>query len=162
MNLLYAHDPVVMTAAKAVGQHKRVRFVEDWKSHVASIYLIATNWPEYRQLMDNPTELSERYLTHELFQNIPNVRYLSVLISKASEKYGKQVHEVPYAQSVHGEAEIEAGSKSLRTSTQMGHNVSEMEARRRDVFKEIGLMTNSGTSSLMFAAEAAELQLVLK
>ncbi|MAH61027.1 MAG: NarL family transcriptional regulator [Legionellales bacterium] len=65
---------------------------------------------------------------------------------------------VPYAQSVHGEDEIKAVVEVLRTSTQMGKNVTEMENRVAKMFnKKFGLMTNSGTSSLMLAAEAAEL-----
>ncbi|MDA8958127.1 aminotransferase class V-fold PLP-dependent enzyme [Gammaproteobacteria bacterium] len=66
--------------------------------------------------------------------------------------------KVPYAQSVHGQAEIDAVVEVLKTSTQMGKNVTEMEQRVAEMFhKKYGLMTNSGTSSLMLAAEAAEL-----
>ena len=65
---------------------------------------------------------------------------------------------VPYAQSVHGQAEIDAVVEVLKTSTQMGKNVTEMEQRVAEMFnKKFGLMTNSGTSSLMLAAEVAEL-----
>tara|TARA_B100000989_G_scaffold297194_1_gene282273 strand:- start:18986 stop:20200 length:1215 start_codon:yes stop_codon:yes gene_type:complete len=65
---------------------------------------------------------------------------------------------VPYAQSVHGQAEIDAVVKVLKTSTQMGKNVTEMEQRVAKMFsKKYGLMTNSGTSSLMLAAEVADL-----
>tara|TARA_B100000787_G_scaffold110825_1_gene82458 strand:- start:7931 stop:9145 length:1215 start_codon:yes stop_codon:yes gene_type:complete len=65
---------------------------------------------------------------------------------------------VPYAQSVHGQEEIDAVVNVLQTSTQMGKNVTEMENKVAAMFnKKYGLMTNSGTSSLMLAAEAAEL-----
>jgi CDP-6-deoxy-D-xylo-4-hexulose-3-dehydrase len=65
---------------------------------------------------------------------------------------------VPYAQSVHGQAEIDAVVEVLKTSTQMGKNVTEMEQRVAKMFdKKYGLMTNSGTSSLMLAAEVADL-----
>ena len=65
---------------------------------------------------------------------------------------------VPYAQSVHGQAEIDAVVNVLKTSTQMGKNVTEMENKVATMFsKKYGLMTNSGTSSLMLAAEAANL-----
>ena len=65
---------------------------------------------------------------------------------------------VPYAQSVHGQAEIDAVVEVLKTSTQMGKNVTEMEQRVAEMFnKKFGLMTNSGTSSLMLAAEVAGL-----
>ena len=66
--------------------------------------------------------------------------------------------KVPYAQSVHGEEEINAVVEVLRTSTQMGKNVTKMENEVAKMFnKKFGLMTNSGTSSLMLAAEAADL-----
>tara|TARA_X000000950_G_scaffold84957_1_gene106925 strand:- start:11096 stop:12310 length:1215 start_codon:yes stop_codon:yes gene_type:complete len=65
---------------------------------------------------------------------------------------------VPYAQSVHGQEEIDAVVNVLKTSTQMGKNVIEMEIKVAAMFnKKYGLMTNSGTSSLMLAAEASEL-----
>ena len=70
----------------------------------------------------------------------------------------KNFLRVPYAQSVHGEEEIEAVVKVLRTSTQMGEHVTKMEKEVSTMFnKNYGLMTNSGTSALMLAAEAAEL-----
>jgi CDP-6-deoxy-D-xylo-4-hexulose-3-dehydrase len=65
---------------------------------------------------------------------------------------------VPYAQSVHGQEEIDAVVNVLKTSTQMGKNVTEMEIKVAAMFnKKYGLMTNSGTFSLMLAAEASEL-----
>ncbi len=70
----------------------------------------------------------------------------------------KDFLKVPYAQSVHGEDEINAVVEVLRSSTQMGKNVTKMETEVAKMFnKKYGLMTNSGTSSLMLAAEAAEL-----
>ena len=70
----------------------------------------------------------------------------------------KDFLRVPYAQSVHGEKEIQAVVEVLRTSTQMGKNVTKMEIEVAKMFnKKFGLMTNSGTSSLMLAAEAADL-----
>ena len=65
---------------------------------------------------------------------------------------------VPYAQSVHGQKEIDAVVNVLKTSTQMGKNVTELENKVAKMFsKKYGLMTNSGTSSLMLAAEALDL-----
>lgn len=69
-----------------------------------------------------------------------------------------QYLRVPYAQSVHGQEEIDAVVNVLQTSTQMGKNVTEMEEKVASMFdKKFGLMTNSGTSSLMLAAEASGL-----
>ena len=65
---------------------------------------------------------------------------------------------VPYAQSVHGQDEIDAVVQVLKTSTQMGKNVTEMEEKVSKMFdKKYGLMTNSGTSALMLAAESSKL-----
>lgn len=70
----------------------------------------------------------------------------------------KDFLKVPYAQSVHGEEEINAVVEVLRTSTQMGKNVTKMENKVAKMFnKKFGLMTNSGTSALMLAAEASDL-----
>ena len=70
----------------------------------------------------------------------------------------KDFLKVPYAQSVHGQDEIDAVVNVLKTSTQMGKNVSKMEVEVAKMFsKKYGLMTNSGTSSLMLAAEASNL-----
>jgi CDP-4-dehydro-6-deoxyglucose reductase, E1 len=70
----------------------------------------------------------------------------------------KDFLKVPYAQSVHGQDEIDAVVNVLKTSTQMGENVSKMEVEVAKMFsKKYGLMTNSGTSSLMLAAEASNL-----
>ena len=61
---------------------------------------------------------------------------------------------VPYGKAVYGEDEIEAVNKVLRTSTQMGKHVREMEARVAKLYdKEYGVMVNSGSSALYLAAE---------
>ena len=66
--------------------------------------------------------------------------------------------KVPYAQSVHGQEEIDAVVNVLKTSTQMGKNVTDFEQKVAKMFrKKFGLSTNSGTSSLMLAAEALDL-----
>ena len=62
---------------------------------------------------------------------------------------------VPYGSTVHGEEEIEAVVKVLRSSTQMGPNVSKFEERISSLFeKSNGVMTNSGSSALYLAIEA--------
>lgn len=61
---------------------------------------------------------------------------------------------VPYGKTVHGEEEIEAVVKALRTSTQMGKNVREMEERIAGLYdKKYGIMVNSGSSALYLAAD---------
>lgn len=61
---------------------------------------------------------------------------------------------VPYGKAVYGEAEIEAVNKVLRTSTQMGTHVRQMEARVAELYdKKFGIMVNSGSSALYLAAE---------
>ncbi|MGN6569320.1 MAG: DegT/DnrJ/EryC1/StrS family aminotransferase [Flavipsychrobacter sp.] len=61
---------------------------------------------------------------------------------------------VPYGTTVHGEEEIEAVVKVLRTSTQMGKNVREMEDRVAALYaKKKGIMVNSGSSALYLAAD---------
>ena len=48
---------------------------------------------------------------------------------------------VPYAQSVHGQAEIDAVVEVLKTSTQMGKNVTKMERHVAEMFhKKYGLI----------------------
>jgi CDP-6-deoxy-D-xylo-4-hexulose-3-dehydrase len=65
---------------------------------------------------------------------------------------------VPYGMTVHGEEEIAAVVNVLRTSTQMGKNVREMEARIAALFdKKHGIMVNSGSSSLYLAVESLQL-----
>lgn len=61
---------------------------------------------------------------------------------------------VPYGRTVHGEEEIEAVVNVLRTSTQMGKNVREMEERIATLYqKQYGIMVNSGSSALYLAAD---------
>jgi CDP-6-deoxy-D-xylo-4-hexulose-3-dehydrase len=61
---------------------------------------------------------------------------------------------VPYGRTVHGEEEIEAVVKVLRTSTQMGKHVREMEERIAALYaKKYGIMVNSGSSALYLAAD---------
>lgn len=61
---------------------------------------------------------------------------------------------VPYGKTVHGEEEIDAVVKVLRTSTQMGKNVREMEERVAALYnKKYGVMVNSGSSALYLAAD---------
>lgn len=55
---------------------------------------------------------------------------------------------VPYGKTVHGEEEIEAVVSVLRTSTQMGKHVREMEEKVAALFhKQHGIMVNSGSSA---------------
>lgn len=61
---------------------------------------------------------------------------------------------VPYGRTVHGEEEVEAVVNVLRTSTQMGKNVREMENRISELYaKKHGIMVNSGSSALYLAAD---------
>lgn len=61
---------------------------------------------------------------------------------------------VPYGRTVHGEEEIAAVVNVLRTSTQMGKNVREMEERIAALYnKKYGIMVNSGSSALYLAAD---------
>ena len=56
---------------------------------------------------------------------------------------------VPYGTTVHGKEEIEAIVEVLKSSTQMGKNVSFFEEKISGLFsKDYGLMTNSGSSAL--------------
>ncbi len=65
---------------------------------------------------------------------------------------------VPYGLSVHGEEEIAAVVNVLRTSTQMGDRVRQMERRVADLFaKAHGIMVNSGSSALQLAVELLRL-----
>lgn len=66
---------------------------------------------------------------------------------------------VPYGRTVHGEEEIEAVVKVLRTSTQMGHHVREMENSVAAHFaKKHGVMVNSGSSANYLAIEILGLE----
>lgn len=61
---------------------------------------------------------------------------------------------VPYCKTVHGEEEIDAVVHVLRTSTQMGHHVREMEKQVSHLFsKQYGIMLNSGSSANWLAVE---------
>ncbi len=65
---------------------------------------------------------------------------------------------VPYGLSVHGNDEIKAVTKVLKSSTQMGKNVSTFEKKIARLFsKKYGLMVNSGSSALMLAMETLNL-----
>ncbi len=62
--------------------------------------------------------------------------------------------KVPYGTTVHGEEEIEAVVNVLRTTTQMGKHVREMEERVAKLYdKKFGIMVNSGSSALYLAAD---------
>ena len=61
---------------------------------------------------------------------------------------------VPYGLSVHGREEINAVTEVLKSTTQMGKNVSIFEKKIAKLFsKKYGLMVNSGSSALMLAME---------
>jgi CDP-6-deoxy-D-xylo-4-hexulose-3-dehydrase len=65
---------------------------------------------------------------------------------------------VPYGCTVHGEEEIAAVTHVLRTSTQMGKHVTEMETGVAAKFdKKYGVMVNSGSSANYLAIEIANL-----
>lgn len=67
-----------------------------------------------------------------------------------SENYLK----VPYGMTVHGEEEIAAVVNVLRTSTQMGKHVREMEEKVAALYdKKYGIMVNSGSSANYLAIE---------
>ena len=64
---------------------------------------------------------------------------------------------VPYGLSVHGNEEIRAVTKVLKSSTQMGKNVSIFEKKISKLFdKKYGLMCNSGSSALLLAMETLD------
>lgn len=61
---------------------------------------------------------------------------------------------VPYGQTVHGQEEIDAVVEVLKTSTQMGKNVREFEAKVAQLYdKKFGIGVNSGSSALYLAAD---------
>lgn len=65
---------------------------------------------------------------------------------------------VPYGRTVHGEEEIAAVVNVLRTSTQMGKHVREMEEKVSALFrKKHGIMLNSGSSANYLAIEVSGL-----
>ncbi len=64
---------------------------------------------------------------------------------------------VPYGLSVHGKEEIKAVNDVLKSSTQMGKNVSTFEKKISKLFqKKYGLMVNSGSSALLLAMETLD------
>lgn len=65
---------------------------------------------------------------------------------------------VPYGKTVHGEEEINAVISVLRTGTQMGKNVREMEEKIAALFsKRYGIMLNSGSSANYLGVEILNL-----
>ena len=65
---------------------------------------------------------------------------------------------VPYGRTVHGEEEIAAVVNVLRTSTQMGKHVNDMEEKVAQLFdKKYGVMLNSGSSANYLAIEILNL-----
>jgi CDP-6-deoxy-D-xylo-4-hexulose-3-dehydrase len=69
-----------------------------------------------------------------------------------------QYLSVPYGRTVHGEEEIAAVVNVLRTSTQMGKHVREMEEKVAALFqKQFGIMVNSGSSANYLAIEILDL-----
>ncbi|MBK8145735.1 MAG: aminotransferase class I/II-fold pyridoxal phosphate-dependent enzyme [Bacteroidetes bacterium] len=61
---------------------------------------------------------------------------------------------VPYGTTVHGEDEINAVVNVLKTSTQMGKNVRELEEKVAGLYnKKFGIGVNSGSSALYLAAD---------
>jgi CDP-6-deoxy-D-xylo-4-hexulose-3-dehydrase len=66
----------------------------------------------------------------------------------------RRAKRVPYGRTVHGEEEIAAVTKVLRSSTQMGEHVRAFEARVAALFeKRYGIMVNSGSSANYLAVE---------
>jgi len=65
---------------------------------------------------------------------------------------------VPYGMTVHGQEEIDAVVNVLKTSTQMGKHVREMEERVAKLYaKKHGIMVNSGSSALYLSVEIMNL-----
>lgn len=65
---------------------------------------------------------------------------------------------VPYGRTVHGEEEIAAVVEVLRTSTQMGKNVTAMEQKISALYdKKHGIMVNSGSSANYLGIEVLDL-----
>lgn len=70
----------------------------------------------------------------------------------------EKILNVPYGCTVHGEDEIAAVVAVLRSSTQMGKNVREMEQSVAELFgKKHGVMVNSGSSANYLAVEILNL-----
>ncbi|WP_150142456.1 DegT/DnrJ/EryC1/StrS family aminotransferase [Candidatus Enterovibrio escicola] len=65
---------------------------------------------------------------------------------------------IPYGLTVHGQEEIDAVIHVLKTSTQMGKHVRELEVKIAASFeKKHGIMVNSGSSALLLAMEIMDL-----
>ncbi|WP_208123148.1 aminotransferase class I/II-fold pyridoxal phosphate-dependent enzyme [Cysteiniphilum halobium] len=65
---------------------------------------------------------------------------------------------VPYGCTVHGQEEVDAVVSCLKTSTQMGKHVREMEEKVSKLYaKEYGIMVNSGSSANYLAIEILDL-----
>ncbi len=66
---------------------------------------------------------------------------------------------VPYGMTVHGKEEIDAVVNVLKSSTQMGSHVHEMERKVAQLFdKKFGVMVNSGSSANELAIEILKLE----
>lgn len=66
---------------------------------------------------------------------------------------------VPYAQSVHGEPEIEAVVSVLKGNTALGPKANEFEKKIATMFgKKFGVMVNSGSSANLLAFEVMDLK----
>ncbi|MBV1926382.1 MAG: DegT/DnrJ/EryC1/StrS family aminotransferase, partial [Rhodobacteraceae bacterium] len=65
---------------------------------------------------------------------------------------------VNYGQTVHGQEEIDAVVEVLKTSTQMGAKVQQMQKQVSALFaKDHGIMVNSGSSANYLAVEILDL-----
>lgn len=70
----------------------------------------------------------------------------------------KTAISVPYGMTVHGQEEIDAVVHVLKTSTQMGKHVREMEEKVAQLYaKKHGIMVNSGSSANYLAIELLDL-----
>src|SRR5947209_11405611 len=79
---------------------------------------------------------------------------MSASQAAAAKSDGPPAIRVPYGRTVHGEEEIAAVVEVLRTSTQMGTQVRQMEAAVAALFaKPHGVMVNSGSSANYLAVE---------
>jgi CDP-6-deoxy-D-xylo-4-hexulose-3-dehydrase len=82
----------------------------------------------------------------------------SVAESRVKTQIKEDMTHVPYGCTVHGEEEIAAVVAVLKTSTQMGKNVREMEQKISALFaKKYGIMVNSGSSANYLATEILNL-----
>ena len=70
----------------------------------------------------------------------------------------KDFIRVPYGSTVHGQEEIDAVVKVLKTTTQMSNNVREFESKVAAKYsKDYAIMVNSGSSALYLSVEALNL-----